>query len=65
MVFDNKDLRKLILTHYVRMKYNTEVYNGIQKLFQESLIKRWYHYCSCELCKNNREYHYANYGELL
>lgn len=39
-VFDNKDLRKLILTHYVRLKYKDEVYNGIQHLFQELLVKK-------------------------
>ena len=64
-VFDNKELRKLILTHVVREKYNEEVFNGVQRLIEDSLLKKWYHYCRCEMCKNNREYHLATYGELL
>ena len=64
-VFDNEDLRKIIVTYIVHEKYKKEVKNGITQLFTESLVKKWYKYCSCELCKSNREYNIANYGELL
>ena len=64
-VFDNQDLRKLILTQLVRQKYREELWHGIQNLMEEAFVKKWYRYCHCELCNSIRQYHIATYGELL
>lgn len=64
-VFDNPDLRKIILKYIVYEKYKEELKESIQNLLTDSLMKYWYRYCSCEICKANRVYHIATYGELL
>lgn len=64
-VFDNKDLRKIILTFVVKEKFAQELKSGMYNLLTQYIVKKWYKYCSCELCKSNREYNIANYGELL
>lgn len=64
-VFDNPYLRKEILKHIVYAKYKTELNAQIKELFTHELLKRWYHYCNCELCKSYREYSLATYGELI
>ena len=64
-VFDSKDLRHRILTCYVKLKYDEEIKHGIITMFTESLMKRWYHFCGCEICETCREYHIATYGELI
>ena len=64
-VFDNQDLRKLILTNYVSDKYQNELKLGIQDLIMQIVITRWYHYCTCIQCENKRIYYMDIHGELL
>ena len=64
-VFDCQHLRHFILTKVVHLKYKKELQTQIKALLEECFIRKWHHYCMCEICKNTREYQIANYGELL
>jgi hypothetical protein len=56
-VFDNQDLRHLILTKYVYSKYKQEQYDFIRNLVHEAIIGNWYRFCECQECRTNREYY--------
>lgn len=50
LVFDNQDLKKLILTKVIKMKYDEEVKEGIKTMVNEEISKNWWKYCSCPKC---------------
>ena len=59
-IFSNNLLRSKILFYYVRDKYMTELNLEIKKLIDEEIIKKWYRYCSCELCSLERDREFYN-----
>lgn len=65
IVFDNKLIRRLILTKYIELKYKSEVEIGIKDIVISGIKKKWHRYCSCTKCKSAREYQLAYYGEIL
>ena len=65
IVFENTDLRKLILKHLVYDKYKKELYSKMQYFITNLIKLNWYKYCSCESCKAYRIYTLANYGEYI
>ena len=65
IVFDNIDLRRLILYHYVHLKYKDELKEKVKQFAIEQILRKWYKFCKCELCTSNREYSLFNYGEVL
>jgi hypothetical protein len=56
-VFDNKDLRRIILTKYVYSKYKKERDDFIRTLVYDAIIEKWYKFCECQECRANREYY--------
>lgn len=65
LVFDCTDLRKYILNKLVYLKYKEELSDGIKELLMKEIKRKWYRYCTCELCKSQREYVLATYGEMI
>lgn len=59
-IFSNDLLRSKILYYYVREKYRNELKIEIKNLLNEEVIKRWYRYCSCELCSLERDREFYN-----
>jgi hypothetical protein len=56
-VFDNQDLRHLILTKHVYNKYKEERYEMIKSLVSESIVGHWFRHCTCNECALNRIYY--------
>lgn len=59
-IFSNNLLRSKILFYYVRDKYMRELNLEIKKLLDEEIIKKWYRYCSCDLCSLERDREFYN-----
>lgn len=64
-VFDCEDLRKHILRFVLYPKYKAQLCSMIEDIIMSEVTKKWYRYCHCEICKANREYYIATYGELI
>ena len=63
-VFDNALLRHKILTKYVYSKWRSELEVKIKELLDEIIVIKWYLYCTCELCRaqRNAEYYHNLIG---
>ena len=59
-IFSNELLRHKILFYYVRDKYRNELNIQIKNLLHEEIIKKWYRYCSCEICSLDRDREFYN-----
>jgi hypothetical protein len=52
LVFDNVDLKRIIITKMVKLKYNEELKEKMKNLLDEEIKKKWFLYCRCDLCTN-------------
>ena len=59
-IFSNPLLRRLILTKYVRNKYINDIKKQMYSFLNDEIIKKWYKYCTCELCSLERDREFYN-----
>ena len=54
-VFDNLLLRHKILYYVVYDNYKKKLPDQLLELLNDEVLKKWYLYCSCDICRDIRD----------